>query len=184
MTFGNENQAFETYEAAEKFQIDDLKLECEIYLSELELRPQTIWKSLERAMSLKMEKMQKKYMTYIEKKTYDCLHESSFLAASEEIIMKIMTSEKLSVSEFELLHRLVAWAKNKNKVPLKLFIRPYLACARFRALTPKEFCSFIQTHPDLIDSHECLQILQHLEIPYKNSLPAWCCRFPKRIWPY
>lgn len=184
VTFGSENQAFQTYEAATKFLVEDLKLECEIYLSELDLRPQTVWKNLEKATSLKMGKMERKYMSYIEKNTFDCLHDSSFLTTSGEIVLKIMTSEKLAVAEFALLNRLVTWGKNKNKIALKQFLRPYLAHARFRALTPKEFCSFIQSHPDLIDSHESLQILQNLELPHKNALPAWCCRSPRRIWPY
>lgn len=183
ISFGNENQAFVTYEAASKFEMEDLKSECEIYLSELEFRPSTVWNNLERASALEMSRAKKKYLHYIQTNAFFCLKDPSFLKTSGEVVMQLMQSDQLTVSEIELLNKLVAWGRTKNPQYLKVIMEPYIRHVRFKSFTPREFCSFLENNRDLINSEDSLEILRYLELPYGKKLPSWCSPLPPRFDP-
>lgn len=172
VTFANEAEAFQTYEVAYRLQMDDLKSECETYLSIQDFRPKSIWNNLAAAISLKMDQMRRNYMNYILKYPSICLPEDSFLAASDEIVMAIITSDKLNMQEIELLNRLVAWGEYRHLQYVHM--RLFLCHIRFKALSAKEFCKFTTDHPYLIEPSESLAILKYLELPDKNTLPSWC----------
>lgn len=183
ISFGDENQAFVTYEAASKFEMEDLKSECEIYLSELEFRPSTVWNNLERASALEMSRVKRKCLHYIQNNAFSCLRDLSFLKTSGEVVMQLMLSEQITVSEIELLNKLVAWGRTKNPQYLKVIMEPYFRLVRFKSLTPREFCSFLENNRDLLNSEDALEILRYLELPHKNKLPSWCSRLPPRFDP-
>lgn len=186
VTFGNEKQAFQTFEAADKFDMYDLKSECEIYLSELDFRPCNIWNSFNQAILLRMEKLRKKCLTYVQNNAGECLRNQAFKSASEDAVLDVVKSGRLAISESELLDLLVDWAvfnKRLNNNLLRVYLLPYLTHIRFRAMRAVEFCKTIKIHPSIISPEHSLAILQYLELPNKNTLPSWCSTLPKRIWP-
>ncbi|XP_035229232.1 uncharacterized protein LOC118201275 [Stegodyphus dumicola] len=184
VTFKGDYEAFATYVASHHFEMDSLKMECEDYISSLDIQPQNVWSRLENASRLLMAKIVRKCLTYIQRNTLRCLTNDAFMSAKPDSILRLLQMEILEVSEITLLEWLMCWAKRNigtdHNLYLREFLAPCLIHIRFKAITAKEFCRFTKNYPQLLDENDVLKILQYLELPHANELPQWCCKLPKR----
>lgn len=172
-------EAVSAYEAGEKYDVPELKVISEKFLSEQDYKPSVVWPVLENAELYDMSLTRKRCLEFVRRNTREVLKTEGFLSSSFRVVQTILGLNEVSIPEIELLDFLARWVKRKtgrnssSTQPVFDALAPYI---RFNAIRPEELCSFMQKHPECLDDNDSMQILKHLVKPDSTPLPEWCNR--------
>ncbi|GIX95717.1 reverse transcriptase [Caerostris extrusa] len=182
--FNTEMEAFETWAAAEKYCIKNLKEACETFILNCTLSSSNIWCLLENALVIDQKSVVSKCKEYLEKNTDSCLRAEGFLQLSLDSISCFLEISNSDVSEMILLKSLITWGRCRVKEgkasTLRDSLQTVIGCIRFGTFNKSEIMALFAEAPDLLDAFESTSIIQHLVDPMDYPLPEWCCRI---TWP-
>ncbi|CAL1299662.1 unnamed protein product [Larinioides sclopetarius] len=174
-----EIEALNAWFAADKYCVPKLKKDCDDFFCNCPMSSSNIWKLLENAVFLSLGPLISRCKKYLEKHTESSLRGEGFLEIRTETIKQIFDISSANVGELVLLNSAIHWGRHKvdtrEAVSLTEALKPLLPHIRFGALTPSEFCQFLDNTDDLLEQSDALAILKHLTKPLTYALPEWCC---------
>ncbi|XP_035215758.1 BTB/POZ domain-containing protein 2-like, partial [Stegodyphus dumicola] len=165
----DESCAFDTYEAAERYDVPQLGIECEEYISRV-VNYKTVWTILTKALFFNMYKAKDASLNFISKNAQKLLLSKEFKNVTLEAVQKILQCRRLEISEYKLLHALTEWAiANKENGSLKELLKEI----HFDKISAGDFCKFTEDYPDVFSTTDALALMKHIQNPiYKK--PDWC----------
>ncbi|XP_054711279.1 BTB/POZ domain-containing protein 6-like [Uloborus diversus] len=178
VTFKDISTSFKTCAVAEKYLVPELKAEAEKFISNIEIKDDTVWKVLKEAIQLDVGSIKNKCYDYIARKAEDLLFAKEFMDTGADVVDCIVKMESLNISEFQLLLAIAQWGKanSRSTGSAKVLIMPYLSQLSFKDISISEFCAFTDKFPGLIENSDALTIIKHLLEPTVYKLPTWCSK--------
>ncbi|XP_055953639.1 BTB/POZ domain-containing protein 3-like isoform X2 [Argiope bruennichi] len=174
----DEDEAMNTWIVADKYCVEELKEECGNFFRCCPITGKNIWKLYETALFFNLEQLIDCCKKFMRRYTETSLCGEGFLNAKLETIQELFNLPVIRVSELFLMESLVHWGMNQVQIGVALSLRdalkPLLPHFRFGALTPEEFCRFLDNSADLLDTSDALDILKHVTKPCTCPLPEWC----------
>ncbi|KAF8770318.1 BTB/POZ domain-containing protein 3-like [Argiope bruennichi] len=174
----NVDEAKNTWIVADKYCVEELKEECENFFRCCPISSKNVWKLYDTALFIKFAPLICRCKRFIHKHTEASLSDESFLEAKLQTLQELFNLPILRVNELLLMKSLVHWGRNQVQIgyaySLRAALRHLLPNFHFCALTPVEFCKFLDYKYDVLDELDALAILKHLTKPLVYPLPEWC----------
>ncbi|KFM78875.1 BTB/POZ domain-containing protein 2, partial [Stegodyphus mimosarum] len=166
--------AFDTYEAAERYDVPQLRKQCDDYISRANLNDYSVWTVLSKAVFYNMAQTKVTSLNYVSKNAEKLLLLKEFQNLTLDVVHKILECERLQISEFKLLLALTSWGvANKKNGPLSEFLKPLLKEVCYNKISTNDFCKFIEIYPNAFSAIDALALMKHIHCStYKK--PNWC----------
>lgn len=186
-SFNTDVAAFQTYFAADKYCVSELKRRCDKYLCLRKLTPFNVWTFLEYSLLLNSSTIKNRCLDFLMQDTKYALQHISFLELSPRAIETFLSAEDLDIDEVDLIRHVIRWAEHhaegKEVEIFQTTLRPLLQHMRFSFLKPQEFVTIRKNTrlSEVINDQSSLAILEHIINPKDCALPDWCCvKMPRK----
>lgn len=178
ITLSNEDEALETYKAADKYLISKLSKKCVSYLNQVKFQLDTVAFILENALYFSMDTLRDRCLAYIKEKTRSIMMTQGFLNATHRTVSAILALDQLNVpSESDTFEMIICWAVKQQMLGecenLNEILKPVLPFICFDSISTDEFCSLVEKYPHAFSTEEAFSLLMNYMKPGSKPLPEW-----------